>query len=218
MYQIIPKELLKKKKQYDWFRTFANPSYGVNAKMDVTKLVAYSKATKTNFFINTLFLITKALNSIEEMRIREVRGEIRLYDVINPTFTVMTNLGVYENAGFAMVEDYSSFYQTATKVIEAVKNQKAIKEQHNDNVDFDDYYMTCMPWLSTEGMSHPLPNDNYESSSCPRLFWDKYREENGKIVMVLNITVSHCFVDGFPLAQAFKKVQANFDNVEEMCQ
>ena len=65
-----------------------------------------------------------------------------------------------------------------------------------------------------ESMTHPLCDNNYESSSCPRICWDKYREENGKIVMMLNITVSHCFVDGYPLSLAFKNIQQAFNNIE----
>jgi chloramphenicol O-acetyltransferase len=34
--------------------------------------------------------------------------------------------------------------------------------------------------------------------------------------MLLNITVSHCFVDGYPLTVAFKNIQDNFNNIEEL--
>ena len=214
MYKVIKKEEFKKIKQYNWFRTFANPCYGFDVKMDVTKVVEYSKKTKTSFFANILYLITIGLSSIEEMRIREVNGEIRLYDRINPTFTVMTKTGIYENAGFKMIDDYQGFYNKALEVLEKVKNQDFVKETFNDDVLFDDYYMTCIPWLSIESMTHSLCDNNFESSSCPRICWDKYREEDGKYVMSLNITVSHCFVDGYPLSCAFKNIQNNFDNLE----
>ncbi len=217
MYQIIDKQTMPKRKQYEWFRTFTNPCYGVNVKMDVTNLVAFTKETKTSFFINALFLITKGLNSIIEMRMREVRGEIRLYDVINPTFTVMTEIGVFENAGFKMIDDYHLFYQRADEVIEATKKQNHVKETYNNNQDYDDYYMTTAPWLSIESMTHPLPDNNIESSSCPRVAWDKYREENGHLVMLLNVTVNHCFVDGYPLSQALIHIQDNFDKIRDIC-
>ncbi len=216
MYQVIKYEDLKKRKQYDWFKTFSNPCYGFDVKMDVTKVVEYSKKTNTSFFINILYLITIGLSSVEEMRIREVNGEIRLYDKINPTFTVMTNLGIYENAGFEMIDNYQDFYKKAKEVIEEVKNQDFIKDTYNDSNLFNDYYMTCIPWLSIEGMTHPLCDNNYESSSVPRICWDKYRLENNKYIMLLNITVSHCFVDGYPLTVAFKKIQDNFNNIEEL--
>lgn len=69
-------------------------------------------------------MITTALNQIEEMRIREVNGEIRLYDKINPTFTVMTSVGIYENTDFEMVDDYREFYKRAHSIIEKVKNKQ----------------------------------------------------------------------------------------------
>ena len=216
MYKIIKKEEFKKIKQYNWFKTFSNPCYGFDVKMDVTKVVEYSKRTKTSFFANVLYLITTGLSSVEEMRLREVNGEIRLYDKINPTFTVMTKTGIYENAGFKMIDEYQDFYNKTLEVLEHVKNQEFVKETFNDGILYDDYYMTCIPWLSIESMTHPLCDNNYESSSCPRICWDKYREENGKIVMMLNITVSHCFVDGYPLSCAFKNIQDNFDNIEKI--
>ena len=211
MYKVIKSEQLKNQSQYRWFKTFANPCYGLNVKMDVSEVVKYSKETKTSFFVNILYLITTALNSIEEFKIREVKDEIRIYDTINPTFTVMTDVGIYENAGFKMVEDYKSFYRIAKEIIEKVKKQTSFKQTYNDSMLFDDYYMTCLPWISIEAMTHPLCENNNESLTVPRLCWDKYRIENGKHVMLLNITVSHCYIDGYTLSKGFAKIQENFD-------
>lgn len=215
-YKVLEKNELKNVKQYEWFKTFSNPCYGLNVKMDVSKVVEYSKKTNTSFFINLLYLITIGLSSVEEMRIREVEGEIRLYDKINPTFTVMTNSGNYENAGIKMIDDFNEFYNKVKETLELVKNNVTIKKGYNDDVMFDDYYMTCIPWLSIEGMTHPLCDNNYSSSSCPRVCWDKYRLEDGKYVMILNITVSHCFVDGYRLTNVFKQIQDNFENIENI--
>jgi len=211
MYKVIKSEQLKNQSQYRWFKTFANPCYGLNVKMDVSEVVKYSKETKTSFFVNVLYLITTALNSIEEFKIREVKDEIRIYDTINPTFTVMTDVGIYENAGFKMVDDYKSFYKIAKEIIEKVKKQTSFKQTYNDSMLFDDYYMTCLPWISIEAMTHPLCENNNESLTVPRLCWDKYRIENGKHVMLLNITVSHCYIDGYTLSKGFAKIQENFN-------
>ena len=216
MYKVINLENFKKRKQYNWFRTFSNPCYGINVKMDITEVVKYTKETKTSFFINILYLITIGLNSVEEMRLREVNGEIRLYDTINPTFTVMTKSGVYENTGFDMIDDYKTFYATAKQVVDHIKNQDFIKETFNDSLLYNDYYMTCLPWLSIDGMTHPLCDNNYESLSCPRVCWDKYVEVDNKYLMTLNITVNHCFVDGYPLSLAFKNIQENFNNCRNL--
>lgn len=216
MYKTYRVEELENPSQYAWFRTFANPCYGMNVKVDVSEVVRISKECGTSFFANTLYLVTKALNSVPEMRMREVGGEIRLYDVINPTFTVMTDSGRFANAGFKMIDDYQGFYNETRRIIEEKKSQTSFDDQYNDASGFDDYYITCLPWISVESFSHPLPDNNYESSSCARVCWDKYREENGKCVMLLNITVNHCFVDGKRLSDVFKTVQTNFDDAENL--
>ena len=64
--------------------------------------------------------------------------------------------------------------------------------------------------------THPLIDNDYASLSCPRICWDKFHQEGDKILMTLNITVNHCFVDGYPLSLAFKKVQTYFDDVENL--
>lgn len=185
MYKVIKSEELNNQSQYRWFKTFDNPCYGFDVKMDVSEVVKYSKETKTSFFVNVLYLITIALNSIEEFKIREVKDEIRIYDTINPTFTVMTDVGIYENAGFKMVDNYKEFYKIARKVIDETKTKTDFKETYNDSTLYNNYYMTCVPWISFESVAHPLCANNHESLTVPRLCWDKYRLENDKIVMTL---------------------------------
>ena len=216
MYKVLKVDDLKNQSQYRWFKTFSNPCYGLNVKMDVTKVVEYSKKTKTSFFVNVLYLITTSLNSIDEFKIREVNDEIRLYETINPTFTVMTDIEVYENAGFKMIDDYNSFYKKAREIIDETKKKTSFKETYNDSTLFDDYYMTCAPWISMESMTHPLCEGNFESLTVPRICWDKYRNENDKMVMLLNITVSHCYIDGYILSKAFNLIQEKFNEIESL--
>ena len=45
MYKILKQEDLKNQSQYRWFKTFTNPCYGFDVKMDVSKVVEFSKKT-----------------------------------------------------------------------------------------------------------------------------------------------------------------------------
>ena len=56
-----------------------------------------------------------SLNSIEEMRLRIVGNEVRLYDVIHPTYTVMTKLEVFDNCKNLMYDSYPHFYQACQR-------------------------------------------------------------------------------------------------------
>jgi chloramphenicol O-acetyltransferase type A len=213
-YRILKVEDLKNIEAYNWFKTFENPCFSFNVKMDVTKVLEYSHKTKTSFFINVLYLITKGCSLVEEMRIRLSGEEIRLYEKINPAFTVMTNKGIFANARAKWNDDYKEFYYATHTLIEEVKRGEHLDKEYNTK-DYSYYYITCIPWLSMEGMTHPLPSKDLESLSVPRICWDKYREENGKIVFLLNITVNHMFVDGEPCSRAFNEIKKLFDNCED---
>lgn len=212
MYKVIDPNTWNRVSVYKWFSTFSNPCYGMDYKLDITNLYRYTKETKTSFFINFLFVLVKSLNSIDEMRLRIVDNEIRLYDTINPSFLVATNDETFESAAFKMINDYTMFYNKAKEVIDEIKERKATIKEYNDSSLYNEYYTTCIPWLYFESFKHAIPDSNTNSLSVPRIAWSKYIEENGKVYLRLNITVSHVLVDGFHLAKAFNTIQNNASN------
>ena len=89
------------------------------------------------------------------------------------------------------------------------------KERYNPENCYDEYYITCVPWVDFNRFTHPIPDD--KSSQCiPRICWGKYTKNNNRYELSLNITVSHIFVDGYHLASAFNKIQELLDNVDEV--
>lgn len=184
----------ERNKTFKWFKSFSNSTYSMNVKMDVTTLLKHTKEHKESFFINLLYIVVNGLNSIKEMRMRLENNNPVIYDEINPAFTVMTESGTFENA----------------------KKQKHIKnEKYNPENCYNEYYITCVPWVDFTQFTHPIPDDI--SSQCvPRICWGKYIEKNEKYELTLNITVSHIFVDGFPLAQTFNKIQELLNNADEI--
>ncbi|HAB67668.1 MAG TPA: hypothetical protein DCE23_09915, partial [Firmicutes bacterium] len=204
-----------REKTYNWFKSFSNSTYSCNVVMDVTKLVMYTKEKKESFFINLLYIVVNAFNSIDEMRMRLVDDKPVLYEDINPAFTVMTQTGDFENVRFKNCKEYRKFYEEAHKRIEKAKREEILdKEDYNPKNCYDEYYITCLPWIEFTQLTHPIPDD--KSSQCiPRICWGKYYEDNGKYKMILNITVSHIFVDGYPLSKTFIKIQEMLDNVDK---
>ncbi len=206
----------ERNKTYEWFKSFSNSTYSMNVRMDVSKLVRHCKNNKESFFIDLLFIVLKGLNSIEEMRMRLVDGKVILYDDINPAFTVMTQVNSFENVRFNNIHNYSTFYDVASNYIESAKKQDSIKkEDYNPENCFNEYYITCTPWVDFVQVTHPIPDDK-SSQSIPRICWGKYVEEDGLYKMMMNVTVSHMFVDGFHLSEVFRAIQELLDNPEEI--
>lgn len=201
--------------QYKWFSSFSNPTYSVNKEIDVTNLVNYIHKENKSFFVSFLYILTKGLNSIEELRIRYVNNKVIMYDDINPAYTVMTKSGTFENVSSQNYNNYKEFYEHTKKDVDKAKNEIKIKATYNDNNLFNQYYITCLPWLDFSAVTHPIPDD-LESLSVPRICFGKYKEVNGRYKMMLNINVNHAFVDGYPLSQVFINIQDMLDNLEKV--
>jgi chloramphenicol O-acetyltransferase type A len=207
-----------KRNQFNWFSTFLDPSYGFDVDINVDAVVALTKKRGDSFFPYFFYLVMKSVNSVQELRLRELKGHVYLYDVIHPTWTVMTNSGVYENVGCKMSAEFPVFYRRIKSVTDRNKkcepngklDQNLIVKQPNV------VFATCLPQLEIVGMRHPTPAGNHDNLSVPRILWDKYRKkEDGCYHLTLNITVSHTLVDGFPLAECFNTIKALALNPEK---
>lgn len=204
-----------RKTTYDWFNSFSNSTYSVTVKMDITKLIKFTKETNSSFFANMLYIVVTGLNSIEEMRMRMYNGKPVIYDDINPAFTVMTKGLVFTNARFKNNKDYNIFYKSCRECIDGNYNNE-YKQEYNLEDKYDEYYITCVPWINFESATHPIPDDKH-SQCVPRIGWGKYYKVNDRYEISLNIAVSHIFVDGYPLSCCFNKIQELLDNVDEVC-
>lgn len=202
---------------YKWFSSFTNPTFSFNVKVDVTDVVNYSKETKTSFFANFLYLIAIVNNELTPLRLRYVDGEVIEYDTINPTFTVKTTDGVFNNAEFEYTNNYQEFYRRCREVVE-LNNKETINPEEYNIPRYDRFYSSCLTTIEIEGMSQPLNFNDKNSLNVPRIFWDKYRLESNRYVMLVNFTVSHVLMDGEDLAKAFnllKKYSLNFKKAIE---
>lgn len=196
----------KKRNQYYHFSKFPDPSFGLDVDIDVTNLINIKKATHVGFFPMFLYCLTKAINSVYELHLREEKGHIYYYDVIHPTWTVLTKEDVYMNVGTTFEEDFSIFNKKVTEL-----NSKTKQLDPSSDLDISSlcnepnvFYASCLPILDVISFRHPTPSGDHDNLSIPRILWGKFiLKEDNRYHLTLNITTSHCLVDGFPLAKVF---------------
>ena len=196
----------KKRNQYYHFSKFPDPSFGLDVDIDVTNLINIKEATHVGFFPMFLYCLTKVINSVYELHLREEKGHIYYYDVIHPTWTVLTKEDVYMNVGTTFEEDFISFNK---KVVEL--NSKTKQLDPSSDLDISSlcnepnvFYASCLPILDVISFRHPTPSGDHDNLSIPRILWGKFILKGDKRYhLTLNITTSHCLVDGFPLAKVF---------------
>ena len=213
-YQEIDTSKWVRRTTFNWFKEFSNPTYCFNVKIDVSDVVRFSKETGTSFFVNFLYVICRVNNEIESLRLRYVDNRVLLYERIDPTFTVKTTDGSFNNAGFEYQRDYQEFYKLAKEEIN--KRNGLTDNSQNYNVwDYGVFYSSCVISIDLESITQPLDTNNKNSLNVPRIFWDRYRLENNRYVMLLSMTVSHVLVDGEELSTALNLVRKYCSDFKE---
>ena len=214
-YKVINTDEWVRKTTFTWFKKFSNPTYCFNVKIDVEDIVNYSKETGASFFINFLYIISRVNNELVPFRLRYIDDQVRLYDRIDATFTVKTTDGSFNNAGVSYTSDYEEFYHLTKEEINK-RNGKTDNSQEYNRWGYDVFYSSCVISIDLEAISQPLDTNNKNSLNVPRIFWDKYRLENGKYIMLLSMTVSHVLVDGEQLSSALNLVRKYCSNFKEI--
>ena len=86
-YRVIDMDKYYRKDVFRHFSEDCKCSISMTARINVTELVRYSKQTGTKFYINFLYILSKALNSRDDYKMGYVwqKNELICYDSINPT-------------------------------------------------------------------------------------------------------------------------------------
>ena len=205
-YRIIDKNSYYRKDVYNHFTEDCKCSTSITARIDVTELKQISFQTKTKFYINFLYVLSKALNSRDDYKMDYLweTDEIICYDVINPKHYIFhedteTCTLVYTKYD----ENYDIFYQNAIKDIERAKQTRDYKLDPKNHPNWFD--CSFIPWISYDSLNIELP-DGYLFFP-PIINFGKYREENGKLLMPVSVRLNHAIADGYLVALVFKLLE-----------
>lgn len=202
----------ERKSHYRWFSAFARPTLAMDIKLDVTHILKVAKEHHISTFAVIMYVFSEALNHNRAFRLREYHDNVVEIDHANVAYTIMVNEDTFVNCrartnlGFKQyVED---FYNNKKKY----ENSNFVQEEYNDVEIIDDIYCSCTPWINFLSVEQPIPDNNKESRSIPRLAWGAYYVENDKTYITLNITANHALVDGLDFAKVVKEMEAMFLN------
>ena len=204
--KIIDKEKYYRKGVFRHFTQDCKCSTSMTDRIDVTDLVAWSKQSGTKFYINFLYVLSKALNSRDDYKMawRYQTEELICYDQINPIQYVFhedteTCSPVYST----YCSDYKEFYKKALADLEKAKEGREYGlDAANHPNWFDASYIS---WRSYDSLNIELP-DGY-LYFLPIVNWGRYREENGRLMMPVSVRLNHAIADGFLIANVFNLIE-----------
>ena len=177
-------------------------STAITHRIDVTELIEFSRRTNTKFYLNFLYVLSKALNSREDYRLfwQYQTEQLFVYDQINPTQYIFHDDTETFTLAYTLYDpDYSVFYQRALSDMERAK---ATREYGLDAANHPNWFdASCIPWISYDSLTIELP-DGYLYFN-PIVNWGRYREENGRMMMPVSVRMNHAAADGYLIAKVF---------------
>jgi chloramphenicol O-acetyltransferase type A len=211
MKQLVDLQAWERKDQYQFFKQFDEPFFGVCVKVDVTE--AYQKAKEQNlsFFLYYLYQSLLAANQIEPFRYRIKGEDVWVYDEIHASPTINRPNGTF---GFAYVDYTTNFLQflaQAQQEITRIQNSTGlVPALSGENV----IHYSSVPWINFTGISHARAYSFPDS--CPKISFGKMTEENGRRVMPLSVHVHHALMDGFHVGQYIDLFQELLNNSDPL--
>ena len=205
--KVIDIENWNRKAHYNYFKELNYPHFSICANLDITKFYRYIKENKSPFFLSMVFASTKAANSIKEFRLRIREDNVIEHEVVNPSFTVMTEKEVFSFCAAQFIDVFSDFKANTSVAIEKAKTNGSIEDEPGRD---DLLYITSIPWVSFTNITHPIQMNPVDS--IPRIAWGKFFEENGKMKLPLSVQAHHALVDGIHVGQYFNTIQEILDN------
>lgn len=175
---------------FDFFSKISNPFYSVTFNVDVTEVYAYAKRSGLSFYYALVYLVTKAVNSVEAFRYGIVDGELVLFDERSPSFTDLKK----GSESFHIVTmpcegNIAEFCQDAKH-----RSAEQTTFLSTDKESADLIYFSCLPWVELTALTNERDFD--PDDAIPRISWGKFHERDGRKILGMSLELNHRFTDG----------------------
>lgn len=189
-------ETWKRKSQFNFFKQFEEPFFGVTVPVDCTFAYDIAKAMNASFFLYYLHKSLTAANKTEPFKYRIDGNDVIVYDKVNASPTINRPDGTYGFSYMDYEESFNSFVAAAQNEIERVQQTEGlIPASSSENV----IHYSSMPWINFTSLSHARRFST--GDSIPKISFGKMTVENGKRIMPVSIHVHHALMDGYDVAK-----------------
>lgn len=200
-----------RKEHYEHFSSLASCSFNVTENIDITDLIVFSKIMKIDFYPIYLYLVSKSVNEIKELRMTLLDKELGYFSVSNPSYTIFNKK---EKTFYNLVTEYNCefdiFLETYNQDNRIYKNSTSLSPQNE--TDKNIINISSLPWINFSAFDINLKHDDYLP---PIITNGKYIREKEMVTMPLAIRVNHSVTDGYHVGLFFERFR---NNMKELIQ
>lgn len=197
--------------QYKNFIEYTNPIFSVGTTLDVTKLVKYCEENNVSFFPAFLYVVTRSVNAVDEMKIRIFQGNVVMFDKVHPGYVILCENDELKTCKTFADDSFQIFYNNTLSDIEKTKKQH--KASYNEGINNDCYYVSCLPWVRISSISNAYNLADKEQTSIPRVTWGQYYKTGDRYEIGFDIAAHHALVDGLHVSKVIHEMESMLDTL-----
>lgn len=197
--EIIDRAAWEREEHYRFFAPMSHPFYSLTFPVDVTDLRRYVKEEGLSFYAALVFGVTKAMEDVEEFRLRDRNGVIVRHDRLVPSFTdLKPGSELFQIVTLEAGDDLTDFCRRA-------KAKAAAQEAFITSGDWDEdqlIYFTCLPWFPITALTNERNVD--PTDTIPRVSWGRWEERDGRTMLNISLELNHRLLDGYHVGKFYQ--------------
>lgn len=179
-----------RREHFEYFAAMRSPYMGGTVEIDVTDFLSALKAKGYPFFLSFLWCVSRAANSVPELRQRIEGGRIAEYVACRSSHTLALPDGTYCYCLLSDEPPLAEFIPYARAEQERARRERSLSDGEDP---LEPYFISTTPWFSFTSLIQPVPEP---ADSNPRFTWGKYFERSGRVILPFASLCNHALVDG----------------------
>lgn len=180
-----------RKQHFYHFTALSNPYFGVTFPLDVTITYKKCKSAEIGFFVKYLHGCMKAINQVENLRLRIINGKVYDIETVHASATIMRQDKTF---GFSWIHYHDDFSLFNNNFLAEKLRVQSCNDLYPTINGANCIHCSAMPWINFSSQQEPV-SGNIES--IPKISFGKATNIGGKKIMNVAISVNHALVDGY---------------------
>lgn len=206
---LIDLDTYKRKALLDVFLQYDVPFLSATVEIDITPVRVCSKQHQLNLFTCLLYCITKAVNSVPELRHRYIDNKLYEFDYVEPGYTVSQSDGTFSFCDSKYIQRFENFHQTILDDIAKAKIAPDIGVKDKSHM----FFVSNIPWISFTHFQQPFFR---AYGFNPVITIGKHTERDGKRHAPIALQCHHGTVDGLHIGLFFSHLESCISQFEQL--
>jgi chloramphenicol O-acetyltransferase type A len=189
---------------FQFFKTFDSPYFSLTTTLKTPHL---KWLEDKDLNCSLTFVVTKALNEVEEFRVRPHGNDIGIWSTVAPSIVVLNQKSLPVFCRIPWSTNYGVFKTSYKSAVERAKLRDKMEE--DDRGSDDVIYMSAVPWTNFTGIQHPI--FKFKDDFIPRVAWSRLEKDGEVVKWSINIHCHHSLADAFHVSRFMGILQGIFD-------